>query len=266
MRRRAVVVSGNSRMSSQQEKRPFEIRRQHNAPSNRIFNAPAVIVYTALFIIGCFVLTILAPQPMIRLIEYTGAVSPERFLAGPEANGGLLSMLSPLISHMFFHGSILHIGFNMIWFLAFGTPIARRMGAIAGQGFAGIYASSIFLTFFLLSGVAGALAFIFVHPNDSTLMIGASGGVSGLLGGLVRFAFNGTSLLGPEHARISRLASRPVLLWTSIIVILNVSTGLIGGPLAGGASIAWEAHLGGYFFGLLTYPFFERAARGFYRR
>ena len=30
-----------------------------------------------------------------------------------------------------------------------------------------------------------------------------------------------------------------------------------------GANIAWEAHLGGYFFGLLAYPFFERAAQGF---
>lgn len=101
------------------------------------------------------------------------------------------------------------------------------------------------------------------HMSEFTLLVGASGGVSGLLGAVVRFAFNRTTLFGPEQASISPLSSSSVLLWSGIVVVMNLVLGVFGAVLTGGASIAWEAHLGGYLFGLLTYPFFERLARAF---
>ena len=50
-------------------------------------------------------------------------------------------------------------------------------------------------------------------------------------------------------------------MWSGVVIVMNLAVGMFGGALAGGASIAWEAHIGGYMFGLLTYPFFDRLAR-----
>ena len=124
-------------------------------------------------------------------------------------------------------------------------------------------AASLFLTFYLLSGIAGALTFVAGHTDEITLLVGASGGVSGLLGGVVRFAFNRSTLFGPENATMSPLTAPSVIAWSTVIIVMNVGVGIFGGGLAGGANIAWEAHIGGYLFGLLTYPFFERIARAF---
>ena len=230
---------------------------------NRVFNVPGVVLAIVVVTIALFFLMLLAPERAARFAEFSAAVSPPRFLAGPSQNGGWLRWLSPLIGHMFVHANVPHVLFNCLWLLAFGAPIARRMGAENALKSSGaFYGASLFLSFYLLSGVLGALVYIALHANEYTFLVGASGGVSGLLGGLVRFGFNRTSLLGPEHAKFSPLISRPVIMWTAIVTIMNLAVGNFGGLLAGGMSIAWEAHLGGYFFGLLTYPFFEYLARG----
>ena len=233
--------------------------------TKRVLNAPGVVILIAGATIASFLFFMFAPDRVARITEIAAAVIPARFTGAAAVQAGVLSKLSPLLAHIFVHASLAHIGFNLLWLLAFGTPVARRMGADnASQALPALAASSIFLSFYLLSGVAGALLFIAAHADEYTLMVGASGAVSGLLGGLVRFAFNQTSILGPEHTRLSSLSSRSVIVWTGFMLATNNPlTAQFMGAMAGGTQIAWEAHLGGYFFGLLTYPFFERAARGF---
>jgi membrane associated rhomboid family serine protease len=250
-------------MSEAPLKPPYRLRRPGGEiDPNRVFNVPGVVLTIVGVTSALFVLMVIAPERAARFAEFAAAVSPQRFSLGAERNGGLLRMLSPLIAHMFVHANLPHLLFNMLTLLAFGAPLARRMGAEGALKSAqAFYGASLFLSFYLLSGIAGALAFIGMHINETTFLVGASGGISGLFGGLVRFAFNRTSLLGAEYARFSSLFSKPVLLWSFFFVVSNVIVGLFGGPLTGGARIAWEAHLGGYFFGLLTYPFFERLAR-----
>lgn len=233
--------------------------------TSRIFNAPGVVIAIGGACVVVFLFFVFAPERAVRLTEFAAAVNPARFMAGPERNGGLLAMGSPLIAHMFIHAGLMHLLFNMLWLLAFGTPVARRMGADGAlQSSSAFAAASLFLTFYLLSGVAGALLFVGAHANEYQLLVGASGGVSGLLGALVRFGFSRSTLFAPEEGQLSPLLSRPVLLWSSFMLLINnpVSAALLS-PMAGGASIAWEAHLGGYLFGLFTFPFFDRAARGY---
>lgn len=232
---------------------------------SRILNTPGVVLTIAGVTFAAFLLLGFAPERTARLLTYSASVVPAKFLQGIEANNGFLAMVSPLISHMLVHAGLAHLLFNLLWLVAFGTPVARRMGADhALQSANAFAAASMFLTFYLLSGVVGALTYIAMHTDQYIQLVGASGGVSGLLGGLVRFAFNRSTLFGPEAARFSGLRSQPVAMWTLFIILLNnpVAAALMS-PMAGGSSIAWEAHLGGYFFGLLTYPFFEKAARGF---
>ncbi len=252
-------------MSERERQSSYKLRRPGgDVDPSRIINAPGVVVAIVLLTVFFFVLIMLAPRRAALIIEYSAAVSPQRLAAGPEANGGLLRMLSPLIAHMFVHAGIVHLLMNSAFLLAFGTPVARRMGAEnAFQSSAAFASASLFLTLYLLSGVAGALAYVALHANEQALLVGASGGVSGLLGALVRFAFNRSTLFGPEAAKLSPLLSPVVLTWSAVIVGMNVVFGVFGAAFTGGASIAWEAHIGGYFFGLLAYPFFERAARAF---
>lgn len=245
--------------------KPYVLRRPGGeVDTKRVFNLPGVVLATALLTVLLFVMIFIAPERAVRIIENGAGFSPLRFLAGPEANGGWMRLVSPLFGHMFVHASIAHLLFNMLWFLAFGAPVARRMGAeYALQSFAALCAAGVFLTFYLLSGAVGALTFTLFHMNETTLLVGASGGVSGLLGAVVRFAFNRTSLFGPEASRVSPLNSPSVLAWSAFVIVTNIAIGIYGAALTGGASIAWEAHIGGYLFGLLAYPFFERLARAF---
>ncbi len=252
-------------MSEPHDQPTFRLRRPGGeVDPSRIFNAPGIVLAIVMLTVAIFVLMIVLPERTVSIIEFAAAVLPVRIIAGPAAAGGFLVMVSPLIAHMFFHAGIVHLLMNMAFLLAFGTPVARRMGADNTLKSSAAFASaSLFLTLYLLSGVVGALTYVALHVNDYALLIGASGGVSGLLGALVRFAFNRTTLFGPEEAKLSPLLSPGVLTWSGVIVGTNIVFGAFGGFLSGDASIAWEAHLGGYFFGLLAFPFFDKSAHAF---
>jgi membrane associated rhomboid family serine protease len=242
---------------------PYELRRPGgDIDTKRMFNVPGVLLVIAALNILVFFALVFLPFRTADTLVKIAAVTPKWFLMGPEAHGGWLNMLYPLISHMFIHAGLLHLGLNMLWLLAFGAPVARRMkagGAI--QSFSAFARAGLFTSFYLLCGIAGALTFIALHADEIIPMVGASGAVSGLLGGLVRFAFNKTTLFGPEYAALSPLTAQSVVVWSAFIILMNIGFGVFGGALAGGASIAWEAHVGGYLFGLLAYPAFERMAR-----
>ena len=252
-------------MSDGAEKPSYRLRRPGgDVDPNRIVNAPGVIIFIAGATVAAYLLLAFAPERTKLVVIEAAAVIPAFFVSGAEANGGVLSMMSPLIAHMFVHGGLAHLLINVLFLLAFGAPVARRMGADGALQSMGAFASaSMFLTFYFLCGVCGALAFIALHANDTIPMVGASGGVFGLFGALSRFAFTRSTLFGPEEARFGSLFDRSVMGWAIFVIATNNPlTAALLSPMAGGG-IAWEAHLGGYFFGLLTYPFFEKAARGF---
>jgi len=131
--------------------------------------------------------------------------------------------------------------------LAFGAPVAKRVGS-----------AWRFLGLFLLSGAAGALFFSLFHRSDYTLLVGASGGVTGLLGALIRFGFRRPPVFTDEPPHLLGLFHPTVLAWSAVIIALNVSTEFVGSGFgAGDADIAWEAHVGGLLFGLVAISFFD---------
>ena len=71
------------------------------------------------------------------------------------------------------HGDVLHLIVNSAWLLAFGTPLVRRMGSIR------------FIAFSAVCGIAGALVFWALNPGLLAPMVGASGAISGMMGGLL---------------------------------------------------------------------------------
>jgi membrane associated rhomboid family serine protease len=76
-----------------------------------------------------------------------------------------------LLTGMFLHASWGHILGNMIYLWVFGDDIEEAFGPLR------------FLAFYLLAGIASALAFVIVDPNGGMPLIGASGAISGVLAG-----------------------------------------------------------------------------------
>lgn len=150
------------------------------------------------------------------------------------------------ISSTFLHGGGFHLLMNLSALLPFGLIVGRRLGGtLRGQ--------LAFLAFYLGAGVAGSLAFLaLTGPNMAA--VGASGAVFGLWGAVVRL---------PRDEGVWPLFSRQTAAQLPGPIIANVVVALFFG-LAGGlgqgevAGIAWQAHLGGFLFGLLTIGFLVR--------
>jgi membrane associated rhomboid family serine protease len=168
-----------------------------------------------------------------------------------------------LLTYAFLHGSWTHVLLNSIWLVAFGPPIARRFGAAR------------FLLFMAVTAVASALAHWMASPMDFSPLIGASGSDSGLMGAATRFMFQPGAPLGafgsisqPEiesipAASLSRVfvERRPlifILIWLGTNFIFGAGAQALG---FSEMPVAWVAHLGGFFAGLVLFPLFDRPFR-----
>jgi membrane associated rhomboid family serine protease len=150
----------------------------------------------------------------------------------------------PLISYMFVHANWAHVGLNSAFTLAFGAPLARSLGV-------GWRGASTFFGFFLVCGIIAALGYagllaVLPGPGDSDgwALVGASGAASGLMGAAARL-IEGRGRVGPIRGRV---VIGMTLAWIAVNVIFGLS-GLT--PGAGGAPVAWQAHIIGFAAGLL---------------
>jgi membrane associated rhomboid family serine protease len=146
-----------------------------------------------------------------------------------------------VITAMFMHGSILHIGGNMLFLWIFGNNVEDAMGPVK------------FIAFYLLGGVAALALQVAVEPNSTAPTIGASGAIAAVLGGYL--------VLYPR-ARVLTLVFI-ILFFTVIelpaIVMLGIwfaEQALFGAANltnpTGGGGVAYFAHVGGFVFGAAT--------------
>jgi membrane associated rhomboid family serine protease len=119
-----------------------------------------------------------------------------------------------LITHAFVHGSAMHIFFNMLALNALGIPLERRIGGAR------------FLELSLITCLGGG-AFVMLFAKPESVTVGSSGMILGYAGALL-------VMLSREQAR----QLMQMLLLTAAISLLP--------------SVSWQAHLGGFLFGLLS--------------
>ena len=157
----------------------------------------------------------------------------------------------PLATALFLHGGWAHVLMNAAFLLAFGAAVSRRFGA-------DLKGAAAFFGFYLVCGVLANLGYAALNPGSPLPVIGASGAVAGLMGA-------GSRLLGGQ-GELAPFRSQPVIGLAGSWLLINLLFGVVlkgWSPGAGGAPIAWQAHLAGSVAGLLL---FSPALRGLRRR
>lgn len=179
-------------------------------------------------------------------IAYSLGLVPAVLLGG-ENLPPQLAVLPPeltIFTSMFLHGGWLHLIGNMLYLWIFGNNVEDAMGR--GR----------FIVFYLLCGVAAAMAQALPNPDSVIPMIGASGAVAGVLGAYL--------LLHPQ-ARVTVVIPLGFLLypvqWPAVFVLgiwffIQIGSSLMATGEEGG--VAWFAHVGGFIAGMALIPFFRR--------
>ncbi|MFM7085257.1 MAG: rhomboid family intramembrane serine protease, partial [Hyphomicrobium sp.] len=146
---------------------------------NRVLLLPTGVLTLLMLIIFTAALRWMLPKDVDLYFLLTMAVIPLRFSEYvQDIPGGSLAQWSSLLTYVFVHGSLSHLIFNAASLMAFGGALEKRIGTFR------------FLLFFFICGALAAASFILVHPHLYAPMIGASGAIAGLLGGLIRIFFS----------------------------------------------------------------------------
>ena len=196
-----------------------------------------------------------APGILTGLVEHGPAGLDEGGIARYQLAAYLLAQGGPhpwtLLTYAFLHEGWLHLGLNLVVLSALGTPVARRCGALR------------FLALIAAGALAGALMHLLVHPSGVAPLIGASASVSASMGAAARFVFDPVARMGGSSPRLAQaLRNRTVIAFTLGWFFANAMSGLGANPsVLANASIAWEAHIGGFLLGFLAFALFDPLRR-----
>lgn len=258
---------------------------EQRSPREPIFNLPGSVLAAVLALVGLHAVRswLISDFDDFRLlIDWAvvparwavsfGGVSPDAILAavgpGPEGTPTLESELARYVlaqdsgkpwtglTYALLHGSWGHVLMNSVWLAAFGTPVARRCGALRFYALAAATAAG------------GALAHALVHPYQAIPMIGASAAVSGMMAAATWFIFSPATwllegrLTEPHERRRESIAglvrNQRAVIFFAVWLATNYLSGVLAQPLGvTDAAIAWEAHLGGFLAGLLLFPLID---------
>ncbi|MEK6682360.1 MAG: rhomboid family intramembrane serine protease [Nitrospirota bacterium] len=150
-----------------------------------------------------------------------------------------------VLSSIFLHGGLFHLGGNMLYLWIFGNNIEDSMGHIR------------FIIFYLICGIVAVFAHTFVNINSKLPMIGASGAISGILGAyLLLFPRARVVTLVPIGFFIQIIRIPAVIVIGFWIVIQFLSGAMSIGAKGGG--VAYFAHIGGFISGIILVGLFKK--------
>jgi membrane associated rhomboid family serine protease len=142
------------------------------------------------------------------------------------------------LSSMFMHGGIMHIFGNMLFLWVFGDNLENMLGHIR------------FAAFYIVCGIVAAVAQIVMDSGSIIPMLGASGAISGVLGGYL--------LLFPTRRVraliFSFLTEVPAFVALGLWIGFQIIQGYFSSPGTGG--VAYAAHIGGFVAGLVLIKIF----------
>lgn len=251
----------NERLTTGHLVERHRIASKWDAVVNRepIFNVPGAVLATLAVLIAVHAALSFLPPEQYTWWVLALAFIPARYSGlASEIPGGDVASVTSFVTHMTVHAELTHLAFNAAWLLAFGSVLCARIGGLR------------FLTFSIAGGVSGALLFLLFNPGLAVPVIGASGAISAMMGGVMRFLFNAIDrgegyLLRHQPSAIpavtlrGALQDRRIVLASVVFIGINLLAIIGFGKFGVDGAIAWEAHVGGYLFGLLAFGAFDVA-------
>lgn len=209
-----------------------------NIPS-RTF--PFITVLLLLVNIAVYIYQLLlGPEGELFLWKY-GAVASSITTLEPVNPASTLFPWFTLLTAQFVHGSIWHLGGNMLFLWIFGDNVEDRLGHFR------------FLIFYLVCGMLSIVTQVIVNPHLAIPIIGASGAIAGVMGAyMVRF----------PRARILvyfflTAVWAPALLFLGLWFVFQLIVAAPSVNQAGG--VAYFAHIGGFVVGMILFKLMEKS-------
>jgi membrane associated rhomboid family serine protease len=165
------------------------------------------------------------------------------------ARGRLPGALPPwetVFTGMFLHGSILHIGGNMLFLWIFGNNVEDAMG------------HARYLAFYLLGGLAALALQVAVSPDSAAPTLGASGAIAAVLGGYILMYPRAKVLTVVFIILFFTVLELPAVLMLGAWFAEQVAFAATDVSDPAGGGVAYFAHVGGFIFGLLAIRLFAR--------
>jgi membrane associated rhomboid family serine protease len=143
-----------------------------------------------------------------------------------------------LLTSMFMHGGLMHLGGNMLYLWIFGNNIEDQLGPIK------------FLLFYLIGGLVAALSHIAFDPHSTIPMVGASGAISAVLGAYMLAYPKARVVVLVWIVMIVKFIRVPAILMLGIWFLMQVFS-FTGEMNREGGGVAWLAHIGGFVAGVV---------------
>jgi membrane associated rhomboid family serine protease len=210
-------------------------------------NNHAGIAFVTIGVIGLNILAFLneinRPEQALQAFIFSWGVVPREYSAGVDLPPHIpVPFWTTLLTSMFLHGGWGHLGGNMLFLWIFGDNIEHRLGHVR------------FVAFYLATGLAASFAHILFNAGSAIPAVGASGAISGVLGGyLLMFPKNRVYVL-TWGGVIAVPAIFMLGLW--IVTQLVSGVGSLSVTEETGGGVAYMAHIGGFIAGLVLAPLF----------
>jgi len=144
-----------------------------------------------------------------------------------------------IFTSMFLHGSLLHLGGNMLFLWIFGNNIEDSMNRL------------VFIGFYILGGLAALALQVVTDPNSAVPTVGASGAIAGVLGAYARLYPRARVVTLVIIIIIFTVVTLPAVLVLGVWFLLQLLPAF-SDPTGAGGGVAYFAHIGGFLFGLLA--------------
>jgi len=215
------VVSISTLAERDRQRRKQEQKDPASLPKEPLFSIPPATKYLLAILVSIsLVLFLFFPPSLTNWIIWNLGFIPGRFVESVPYEWWTPATI---ITHMFLHGSWLHLIMNSVMLLAFGAGVEKWIG------------SKKMFFFFIICGIFGVAAHFVLNPYSVYPVVGASGALSGFFAAALIMINRGKEEMGGQYGLLPF-----IILWIGI----TIAFGMMGSP--DGSPVAWAAHIGGF--------------------
>lgn len=196
---------------------------------------PVVNISLILLNVVVFLYQFTLPPQAFKLFVLSNSTVPARVPAFLAGHAGFEVAVLPLLTSMFLHSGLAHLGGNMLFLWIFGDNVEDYLGHLP------------YLFFYLVCGIGAGLLHVLFNWSSTVPALGASGAISGVMGAYL-LLYPGERILTLVFIFLVPIPAVIILgYWFLLQFLAGISA--LGAGASGG--VAWWAHVGGFVLGML---------------